>query len=154
MKKINWKTLIISILIPLALGALIGLITNSVVDYNSFTKPFFAPPSWVFPTVWTLLYILMGISSYLIIEDNSYDKSIAMILYVIQLIVNLLWSIIFFVFDWKLFAFIWIILLIILVSLMIKSFSKVNKKAALLQLPYLIWLIFAAVLNLSIVLLN
>ncbi len=153
MKKINWKSLMINIFIPVALGFLVGLLSNSKADYNNLVLPPFAPPSWVFPVVWTLLYILMGISSYLILENTSYDYQ-KLIIYIIQLIVNLLWSIIFFVFNLRLLAFIWILILDALVIVMIIRFCKTNKTAALIQIPYLLWILFASVLNLSIFILN
>ena len=150
--KINYKKLIISIIIPLGLGFLVGLLSNSGSNYKDLIQPVFAPPSWVFPVVWTILYILMGISDYLVKEELNTNKSLN--IYKYQLGVNLLWSFIFFNFKWYLFAFIWIILLIILVIKMIKEFININKTSGYLQIPYLIWLIFAAILNLSIYILN
>lgn len=148
--KINFKRLAITILIPLALGAIVGFITNSG-GYNDMVKPSFAPPGWLFPIVWTILYILMGVSYYKL--DNistSYTKKI----YYAQLIVNLLWCFIFFTFKKYLLAFIWLLLLIVLVILMIKDFYKYNKTSAYLQIPYLIWIIFAAILNYAVYTLN
>lgn len=150
----NWKKLFISILIPVGLGALVGFITSGSTNYGNLNQPSFAPPAIVFPIVWTILYTLMGISSYIISESNSPDKEKALSTYWTQLIINLLWSIIFFVFNLKTLAFIWIILLIVFVVKMIKEFLSINKTAGYLQIPYLLWLIFAAILNLSIVFLN
>ena len=150
----NLKKLLISILIPVGLGFLIGLISSSYNNYSNLNQPSFAPPGILFPIVWTILYILMGISSYIISESNSYKKRKALSIYKLQLTINLLWSIIFFVFNLKTFAFVWIILLIIAVILMIKEFYNINKTAAYLQIPYLLWLIFASILNLSIIFLN
>ena len=150
----NLKKLFISILIPVGLGTIVGLITSSFSNYSSYNMPSFAPPAIVFPIVWTILYILMGISSYIISESNSYKKRKALSLYRIQLIINLLWSFIFFVFNLNTLAFIWIILLIIVVTLMIKEFLTINKTAGYFQIPYLLWLMFASILNLSIVFLN
>ena len=150
--KINFKRLIVSILIPLGLGLLVGLLSGSGNNYNDLVQPSFAPPSWLFPVVWTILYILMGISDYLVKEELNTDKSLN--IYKYQLLFNLLWSFVFFTFKWYLFAFIWIILLIILVIKMIKEFLSINKISSYLQIPYLLWLIFAAVLNFSIYLLN
>lgn len=151
--KRNYKLLLISILIPVILGALIGLVTNLFGGYDAFVQPSFAPPAWLFPVVWTILYTLMGVSSYLVLESDC-DSEQAIKLYIGQLIVNLLWPIAFFVFGWYLFSFLWILLLIILVILMIVHFYKCNKTAAYLQIPYLLWLIFASVLNLAIFFLN
>lgn len=150
--KINYKKLAISILIPLILGALVGFISGSKSGYKEIIQPSFAPPSWLFPVVWSILYILMGISDYLVKEDLNTNSSLR--IYKLQLIVNLLWSFPFFTFKWYLFAFIWIILLIVLVVKMIKEFLNINKTAAYLQIPYLLWIIFAAILNYSIYTLN
>ena len=152
--KIDIKKLIISILIPVGLGAIVGVLTGSSNNYNEIIQPSFAPPGIVFPIVWTILYTLMGISSYIISESNSSLKDEALSTYKLQLIVNLLWSFFFFTFKWYLFSFLWIILLIVLVSLMIKRFYNISKVSALIQIPYLLWLIFAAILNFSIFLLN
>lgn len=148
------KKLAISIAIPVISGFIIGLISSSYTNYTELNLPSFAPPSILFPIVWTILYTLMGISAYLINDTKSYKKRKALSIYKIQLIINLLWSIIFFVFNLKTLAFIWIILLIIAVISMIKSFYSISKLAGLLQIPYLLWLIFASILNLSILFLN
>lgn len=142
-----------AILIPVIIGGIVGLIISSSIDYDSLQKPFLAPPSIVFPIMWTILYILMGIS-YGVLKDKSLIDSKTNTIYYLQLFVNALWSIIFFTLKWRLFAFIWLILLVILVIIMIVSFYKKNKLAGLLQIPYLLWLLFAAYLNLSIYLLN
>ena len=150
--KIDYKKLAISILIPLILGALVGFISGSGSNYKELIQPSFAPPSWLFPVVWSILYILMGISDYLVKEELNNNSSLK--IYKLQLAVNLLWSFPFFTFKWYLFAFIWIILLIVLVIKMIKEFLSINKTAAYLQIPYLLWIIFAAILNYSIYTLN
>ena len=152
--KINFKRLIVSLLIPLVLGFAVGLITSAGNNYTNINQPFFAPPGYIFPIVWTILYILMGISSYIVLESNSYGKNNALRTYYIQLIVNLLWSFIFFTFKWYFFAFIWILLLIYLVFKMIKEFLNINKLSGYLQMPYLLWLIFACILNFVIFLIN
>lgn len=142
-----------SILIPLIIGGIVGLIISDSIDYNSLEKPFLAPPSVLFPIMWTILYILMGIS-YGILESKSLIDSKSKFIYYLQLFVNAMWSIIFFVLKWRLFAFIWIILLDILVIVMIFDFYKKDKVAWLLQIPYLIWILFASYLNLSFYMLN
>ena len=149
------KEELISILIPLVLGFLSGIISmGGIREFNSLEKPLLAPPGFIFPIVWTILYILMGISSYLIYKENNYYSSCSLKIYAISLFVNLLWSPIFFGLNLRLFAFIWIILLDILVVYMIICYFKVNKKAAYLQIPYLIWCLFATYLNLAFYLLN
>ena len=142
-----------SILIPVVVGGIVGVIISSAIDYNSLQKPFLAPPSIVFPIVWTILYILMGISYGILKSKGLTDKKIDLIYY-IQLGVNAIWSIIFFLLKWRLFAFIWILILDVLVILMIIKFYKKNKTAGLLQIPYLIWVLFASYLNLAIYILN
>ena len=142
-----------SILIPVVVGLIIGAITSSSIEYNTLIQPVLAPPSILFPIVWTVLYVLMGIS-YGILESKSLVDSEINFIYYLQLFVNALWSIIFFTFKWKLFAFIWLLVLILLVVTMIIKFYNKDKVAGLLQIPYLLWCLFAAYLNLSIYLLN
>ncbi len=154
MTKINWKQLIISILFPVILGSISGLISMSFMDYKDLIQPPLAPPGWLFPVVWTILYILMGISFYLILNADSYFKERAYLVYFLQLFVNILWPIFFFVFKWRLFSSIWLLFLIILIIIMILRFYVIDKKAGLLQIPYLLWCCFAFYLNVSIYLLN
>ena len=145
----NIKKLIISILIPVAVGTVIGLITMPFNDYSNLNQPPLAPPAIAFPIVWTILYILMGISAYMVSESRGKLDT-----YYLQLFVNSLWRIIFFIFKLKLLAFIWILLLIYLVIKMIREFLSVYRPAGLLQIPYLLWLVFAAYLNLGVYILN
>lgn len=145
------KRCIINLIIPLIVGVIVSLIMMPFMDYDELTLPFLAPPAILFPIAWTILYILMGISAYIICLNNN-DK--VPLIYYVQLGVNAFWSIIFFVFKLRFLAFIWIVLLIILVVKMIKQFKDINKIAAYLQIPYLLWIIFAAYLNLGIYLLN
>ncbi len=149
----KFKTYIKSILLPVIVGAIVGFIISGFMDYNSLQKPILSPPSIVFPIAWTILYILMGIS-YGILKEKSLEDPNVKTIYYLQLIVNALWPIIFFVFKLRLLAFIWIILLDILVIVMINIFYNKDKKAGLLQIPYLIWVLFASYLNLFIYLLN
>lgn len=147
------KIYVKSILIPVFIGGIVGLIISGSIDYNSLQKPFLAPPSILFPIVWTILYILMGVS-YGILESKSLIEPKTKFIYYIQLFVNATWSIIFFTLKWRLFAFIWIILLDLLVIIMIIEFYKKNKIAGLIQIPYLLWVLFASYLNLAVYLLN
>ena len=142
-----------SILIPVVVGLIIGAITSSSIEYNILIKPAFAPPGILFPIVWTNLYILMGVS-YGILKSKSLVDSEINFIYYLQLIVNAMWSIIFFSFEWRLFAFIWLLILILLIIMMIIKFYNKNKVAGLLQIPYLLWALFASYLNLSIYILN
>ena len=142
-----------SILVPLLVGGLVGFLTSNYINYNNLIQPSFAPPGILFPIVWTILYTLMGVS-YGILKSNLLTNEKINKIYYLQLFVNALWSFFFFVFEWRLFSFFWILLLIVLVVLMIKEFYAKNKVAGLLQIPYLLWISFASVLNLSIYLLN
>lgn len=154
MKIRDKSALIISILIPLAVGTMSALFSGNMSSYSILNKPAFSPPGFIFPVVWTILYILMGASSYIVYFSNSSNKSKALLLYCIQLFFNFCWSIIFFGLDLFLFAFIWLIALIFIIIIMIRQFLIVNPLSAYLQIPYLIWCIFAAYLNFSIFLLN
>ena len=147
------KIYVKSIIIPVFIGGIVGLIISGSIDYNSLQKPFLAPPSILFPIVWTILYILMGVS-YGILESKSLIEPKTKFIYYLQLFVNATWSIIFFTLKWRLFAFIWIILLDLLVIIMIIEFYKKNKIAGLIQIPYLLWVLFASYLNLAVYLLN
>lgn len=138
MKKIDIKKILVYILVPLLSGVLVGIITSGdMKSYNGFV------PGWIFPVVWSILYILMGISSYLVRDNEE-----AINVYKTNLVINLAWTFIFFTFKMKILAFLWILLLIVIVSYMIYIFFKVKRLAAYLQIPYLLWLIFASILNL------
>lgn len=159
--KEKWKSLLVSIAVPLAIGGISALLTkNSMQQYQQLPQPPLSPPSQIFPIVWSILFLLMGISSWLIWETNrsqdisSSPKDSGLNIYVFQLIVNFLWPIFFFRAGWFGFSFLWLLLLLFLVILMILRFSSVSKTAALLQIPYLLWLLFAGYLNLSIFLMN
>lgn len=153
MKAINKSSLTIFILIPLAVGTLSSLFSGNM-SYSAFNKPLFSPPTYLFPIVWTILYVLMGISSYMIYSSNDTGKRNALTIYTIQLVFNFLWSILFFGFSQYLFAFLWLIVLIILIVIMIYQFYEILPLAAYLQIPYLLWCLFAAYLNYTIYILN
>ena len=151
----KYRVYIISAALALAVGGLSGLISGSSMEqYESLIKPPLSPPGWLFPVVWTILYILMGIAAAIIWESNDKDKDTALTVYAVQLAVNFLWPIFYFVFDAKLLAFLWLLLLIFLVLITIKNFGSISSKGAWLLLPYFIWLIFAAYLNLATYILN
>ncbi len=153
--KMNTKLLISSIAISVGVGALAGLLTtNSMEVFEQITKPPLTPPSWVFPVVWTALYILMGISAYLISISDDPRKEQALKIYEMQLFLNFCWSIVFFNMQQYLLAFVILVLLWILIILMIRMFNKINPLAAKLQIPYLLWVTFAGYLNLAIYFLN
>ena len=144
---------IIYSLLPIVGGALVGLIISGYMNYGDMVKPPLSPPSYIFPIVWTILYILMGISYFIATKDKENDKDLNQI-YILQLLVNFFWPIIFFVLKMYFTAFFWIILLLILVIIMIKELLKNNKISGCLQIPYFIWLLFATYLNIGIFLLN
>ena len=145
----KYKRIIYSLL-PIIGGGIVGLIISSYMDYQDLIKPPLAPPGFIFPIVWTILYILMGVSYYI---SNSDDKELDQI-YLLQLLVNLLWPIIFFVLKMYFSAFLWIILLLILVIVMIKEFLRIKKLSGYSQIPYLLWLLFATYLNIGVFILN
>ncbi|NSB16873.1 TspO/MBR family protein [Clostridium beijerinckii] len=156
-KKIRIIPLFASIIIPLLIGWLSTLLVPNMRSiYESLIKPPFSPPAMVFPIVWTILYIIMGICSYkvYILKYENIDVSSAIFVYAIQLLLNFLWTIIFFGFKLYALAFLELIILIIFVILTIKRFyEKIGNKAFLL-IPYLAWLIYAGVLNFFIWMLN
>ena len=151
--KINYKLLTICIIIPLAVGSLSGYISASAMDsFRMLNKPPLSPPGFLFPIVWTILYILMGIASYLVLTSGQSKTKI--ITYGLQLFFNLFWSIIFFNLEWYMFAFVWLVVLWVLIFNTIISFYEISKTAAYLLIPYLLWVTFAGYLNLGIYLLN
>lgn len=148
-------TYAVSIAVALGIGSLSALITSGSMDiYSSVETPPLSPPPIVFPIVWTVLFTLMGISAARVFIANDYKWNSALTVYAIQLAVNFTWSIIFFNMKAFGFAFIWLILLWVLIIVMIKGFYKYDKAAAILQVPYLLWVTFAGYLNLGIYLLN
>lgn len=152
MKKI-WK-LIISIIIPFLASAIGGLFTASSVStwYVTLVKPSFNPPSWVFGPVWTILYLMMGIALYLVWIKKNEIK--AFIVFAIQIVLNALWSVLFFGLQKPLYAFIEIIFLWVAILFTIFYFYRINKTSAYLLIPYILWVSFASVLNFYIYILN
>jgi tryptophan-rich sensory protein len=155
---INWKLLIKNLAIPLLTGIVSGFATRGANEEFSSTaiQPEFTPPAFLFPIVWTILYILMGISAYLIeiTPFNTGKKNRALITYYISLLFNFSWSFIFFGFGLYFFAFVWLVILLGLVILYTFKYLQINKTAGYLNLPYIIWLIFAGILNFYVFLLN
>ena len=138
---------------PLILGSIVGFIISNSIDYPNLIKPPLAPPKILFPIIWSIIYLLMGISYYILKKNNNVDNKESLIYYT-QLGINLLWSIIFFLLKWRLIAIIWIIILDILVITMIKLFYKKQKVAAYLNILYLVWILFATYLTIGIYILN
>ena len=153
----NIFKLIRSIFICFLPGIIGGFFTSANLYpwYDKLDKPYFNPPSWVFSPVWTTLYILMGISLFLVLKaENSNDKKQALTFFAVQLILNGLWSIVFFGLHSILGAFIVIIFLLLFIILSMLKFYRISKPAAYLLIPYLLWVSFATVLNFFIYILN
>ena len=145
------------VLIPVIVGVIASIATSSSVDtwFQTLEKPFFNPPEWLFAPVWTSLYVLMGISSYLIYTTaQSAMRILALDVYIMQLFLNFLWSWLFFWFKSPGFALFNIILLAVVIVIMIRRFYGIHKLAGILQIPYLMWILFATALNASIWYLN
>ena len=154
MKIKDKRSLIIAILIPIAVGTLSALFSGNMQIYSSINKPALSPPGILFPIVWTVLYILMGISSYIIDESNDPKRKSALGTYALQLFFNFYWGIIFFRFNLFFTAFVCLLALIFLIIKMILQFYRIKQTAAYLQIPYLLWCLFAAYLNFMIFRLN
>ena len=155
MSKRKILPIIISIVIPLAVGGLAGFLTmNSMGFYETINKPPLAPPGFLFPIVWGILYTLMGISSYLVWREHSAESRMALYIYAVQLVLNFVWPLLFFNGRMFLLSFVWLLALLAIVIFMTVRFYNINKVAGLLQIPYILWLIFASYLNFAIFLIN
>ena len=156
--KQNVKTYIIAILIPLAVGIIAALLTRGNMQiYSEVRMPPLSPPAILFPIVWTILYILMGISSAIVWINRENDPNSAdagLTYYAVSLFFNFTWSIIFFNFRWFLFSFIWLLFLLYFIVRTVQSYKNVSVVAAYLQIPYILWVVFAGYLNLGIWVLN
>lgn len=151
-------TFIIAIAVPLATGGLSALLTKDNMNiYGEISTPPLSPPSFLFPVVWTLLYILMGVSSafiWLQRKDEKEKADNALLIYAATLVFNFIWSLIFFNFRLYLFSFIWLVCLLVLIILTVVSYRRLSPVAAYLQIPYALWVAFAGYLNFGIWLLN
>ena len=155
--KIKWRSLIAALAIPLAVGGLSAWVTKDAMErFAELDQPPLSPPGWVFPVVWTILFILMGVASYLVGTSGmpGRERRNALLLYGVQLAVNFFWSIFFFNMGWYLFSFFWLALLWLLVLETIDLFWKISRSAGILLFPYLAWITFAGYLNFGIFLLN
>lgn len=151
------KNLLLCIAIPVLTGSLSGFLTRgSMQVFRQLNKPPFSPPGAVFPIVWTILYILMGIASYLVFSSGAGqgDTRNALSVYGLQLAVNFFWSLFFFNLGWYFFSFVWLVLLWLLILFTIRLFYPISRAAAYLLVPYLLWVTFAGYLNLGIAILN
>ncbi len=148
---------ILSVLLPVIIGAISGFATNDAINgwYTTLDKPFFNPPNWLFWPVWSILYILIWIAFYLVWKNNFWKNSFqTKIIYFSQLFFNFTWSFSFFYFESPLLGLINIFILWILIAVNIKYFYKINKVSGIILIPYLLWVSFASALNAAIFLLN
>lgn len=155
--KIRWKTLLTAVLIPVLTGTLAALISkNAMKNFEKINQPPLSPPQWLFPVAWTILYILMGIASYLVFSSEStvLKKKDALLFYGVQLFFNFMWTIIFFNFRQYLFAFIWLCAMLTLIIITAIKFRKIDKRAFFLLIPYIMWVAFAGYLNFGVYVLN
>lgn len=141
------------IFFPLIIGITVSILTQGNFNIQDLNQPPLSPPGILFPIVWTILYILIGISYYLY-KKNTYTEKTEIILYYTQLLVNALWTIIFFTLKLRFFSIIWTLILVILIYTLITLFLQKYKPSAYLLIPYLIWCIFATYLTVGIYLLN
>lgn len=149
--------LVVSIFFTLGAGFLGSLTTMSKIEtwYSTLEKPWFNPPNWLFGPVWTVLYILMGVSLYLVWQaKDSKDRAVGLKLFIVQLLLNITWSYLFFGYENPGLAFLEIIILLFSIIVTFYYFVKVNKLAGYLLIPYILWVSFATLLNLQIYLLN
>ena len=154
--KCDWKKLLLCLALPLAAGGLAALISGGMASYQALVKPPLSPPGWVFPVVWTVLYLLMGYASWLELTSGAQADAVrrALMLYGAQLMANFVWPLLFFGLQWRLTALLWLVVLWVLILLTVRAFSKISERAADLLLPYLLWVTFAGYLNLGTFLLN
>lgn len=149
------KTYIISIAIALGAGLISSLVSmGKMEEYSALKQPPLSPPGWLFPVVWTILFVLMGVSAARVYLNSSEDFPFALKLYVLQLVLNVLWTPLYFALNLRLAAFVLLVLLLIAVVYMTYEFYKTDRTAAYLQIPYIVWLVFAGYLNLATFILN
>lgn len=152
---IKWKQLLINLFIPLAVGGASAFITRGSMDiYSSIVRPPLSPPAWLFPVVWTVLYILMGAAAYLVTVSGDTEAGAALRAYAVQLFLNFIWSPIFFVMQNYGLALLVLILLLVAVIITAVRFCRIDSRAGWLLLPYILWLLFAGYLNAAIWYLN
>lgn len=147
---------VVSIALPLGGGFLISLLTRSAMaTFDSFNQPPLSPPAWLFPVAWSILYVMIGIASYLIYrQKKSKARTAAIVLYLIQLAFNFCWTIVFFNLGWFWPAFAWLMVMWVLIIILMIVSGKVSKPAVILLIPYVLWCTFAAYLSLGIAILN
>ena len=155
--KRNGKTLLLCLALPLAVGLLASLLTlGGMRDYGEMLRPPLSPPGWVFPVAWTVLYLLMGLASWLVTGAAATEdmKQMALSLYAVSLAANFLWPLLFFGLGRYFLALLWLLVLLLLVVLTWRQFRRLDRRAGALLVPYILWLCFAAYLNLGAAILN
>ncbi len=150
----RWKPILIQVAITLAVAGLGVLLAGNYTMYESINKPPLAPPAWLFPVAWSILYVLMGIAAGLIAGSEDIDKGRALRWYYLQLVINILWPVLFFRFELLSVALVWLALLIGAVLITWRQFRRISTTAGWLLVPYLLWCVFAFYLNAGIVILN
>lgn len=145
-KKIDWKVLAFFLVYTFLLGGL-GALLGGGFNLETLNAPPLAPPAWVFPIVWTILYALMSVAAYMIYVSRDIDRGAPLRLYLLQMVFNCLWPLFFFRLEWRLFALIWLAALLALVILMMAGTKPISPPAFWLFVPYLVWLFFATYLN-------
>lgn len=152
--KFQWKKLVVCLLLPLAVGGLAAFLTRNSMDlFAMVKKPPLSPPGWLFPVIWTILYLLMGFASYLVLVAEKPGRT-AWKFYLAQLAFNFVWPILFFHLQMYLLSFVWLLLLWILILVTILWFTRSSRLAGYLLIPYLLWVTFAGYLNVGIYILN
>ncbi len=149
----NFFKKIFYLFLPIFLGSIIGLIIAPFMDYGLLVKPVLSPPGFIFPIAWSIIYLLLGLSYFLYQNSNGNNNTLNKIYY-ISLAINLLWSIFFFVFKWRLFTIFWTIILLGSVIYLLILFFKEYMLSFYLNIPYLLWLIFATYLTIGVYVLN
>ena len=151
----KYRTIIIQVIVALLAGGLASLLGGDTAPlYERLVSPPLAPPGWVFPVVWTVLYILMGIAAGLVARSGDMDSGDALALYYLQLGLNVLWPLVFFRFEWITFGAVWLFLLTAAVYAVWRRFRAINTAAGWLLVPYLLWCVFALYLNIGFAVLN
>ena len=155
--KIKIKPLVTALAVPLLTGTLAALLSRSRMDlFDTVGKPPLSPPAWLFPVAWTILYVLMGIASYRVFtaRAETAKKNRALLYYAVQLGFNFFWTLIFFNLGAYTFAFVWLVALLVLIIITTVKFYGIDRPAAYLMIPYILWVTFAGYLNLGIAILN
>lgn len=155
--KQKWRILLLCLALPLAVGALSAWLSRGAMEaFDFLNQPPLSPPGWLFPVVWTILYLLMGLASYKVVTSGKPRQDIERALrpYALQLFFNFFWSILFFNGELYLLAFVWLVVLWLLIAVTAARFYEIEKTAGYLMLPYLLWVAFAGYLNVAVYFLN